>query len=256
MPDIFDQKALIHKRDLVAISGSYKQHFLLEYICQNIFDRFNSFEAEFDNILLIGAMSEELVEFLKRKAKKQFTICDLSKRLLQNYPEHEHITLENETLISNQKFDLIYSFLDLHHINNIPNYLISIKNSLNEQGVFMANFFGEENLKNLRKAFITASGNKITPHIFPYIDLKSAAHLLHKSGFKEPIADLDKIDITYDNLTRLSQDIKAIAETNILDKRSNMLINRNLLKQTEKYLLQDQLEFNIQAQIINITCYV
>ncbi|MBT4989237.1 MAG: methyltransferase domain-containing protein [Rickettsiales bacterium] len=255
MPDIFDQKALIHKRNLVAKSKSNQNHFLLEYIFQNITERFDSFSAQFDNILLIGVMSEELVYFLANKAKEKFVICDLSNKLLQNYPQYSKALIKSEAITTEHKFDLVYSFLDLHHINNIPRYLTSIKNLLNHDGVFMANFFGEENLKQLRQIFFDANAKKTSPHFFPYIDIKSAAHLLQKTGFKEPISDIDRINITYAKLSQLCQDIKAIAETNILSKRSNFLINKNFIAQAEAKLLKEKLEFEVQLQIINVTCY-
>ena len=42
-------------------------------------------------------------------------------------------------------FDLVVSNLNMHLINEIPKFLIDVKNSLKEGGIFVASFFGEEN---------------------------------------------------------------------------------------------------------------
>ena len=97
--------------------------------------------------MLVGAMSDELVYFLQSKAKKKFLLCDSSENLLAQYPDCESSLIKDEIIKSEYKFDFIYSFLDLHHINNLKEYLQSIRACLNKNGIFMACFLAKKILK-------------------------------------------------------------------------------------------------------------
>jgi NADH dehydrogenase [ubiquinone] 1 alpha subcomplex assembly factor 5 len=255
MADIFDIEALKHKRDLAAHNKSYKDHFLLKYISQNLEERFDSLGLEFDDILLIGLMSDDLIKVLARKANHKLSITDLSTKLIANYPEFQSINYQNETIQTQQQFDLIFSFLDLHHINKIPEHLSSIKKILKPNGIFMGCFFGEENLKNLRQSFLATEAFISSPKFFPFIEIKTAGNILQKAGFAEPITDLDRINIEYSKLKTLCKDIQDICETNILVKRNNFLADRNFINKTESLLLSNAKKFDIEIQIINFICY-
>lgn len=68
-------------------------------------------------------ISDEMIKNAKRKLKKDviFNVLDLEK---------ERIT---------EKFDLIYSFFLLVHINNIDNFFQNVAMSLNKDGLFLFN---------------------------------------------------------------------------------------------------------------------
>ena len=255
MADIFDIKALRRKRTLAALNKSYQDHFLLKYITQNLEEKFESLGIEFDDILLIGLMSDDLIKYLAQKANNQLLITDLSKELIANYPEFKSINYQNETINAKQNFDLIFSFLDLHHINKIPEHLISIKKILKPNGIFMGCFFGEENLKNLRQNFLATEASITSPKFFPYIEIKTAGNILQQAGFAEPITDLDRINIEYSKLKTLCKDIRDIGETNILIKRNDFLADRNFIEKTESLLLSNNSKFNVEIQVINFICY-
>ena len=255
MADIFDIEALKRKRDLAALNKSYKDHFLLKYMSQNLAERFDSLGLEFDDILLIGLMSDDLIKVLAQKANHKLAITDLSKKIIANYPELQSVNYQDETIQTQQQFDLIFSFLDLHHINKIPEHLSSIKKTLKPNGIFMGCFFGEENLKDLRQSFLANEASITSPKFFPYIEIKTAGNMLQKAGFAEPITDLDRINIEYSKLKTLCKDIRDIGETNILRKRNDFLADRNFIQKTESLLLSNNTKFNVEIQVINFICY-
>ena len=250
MQKIFDEKLLKIRRDLIGLNKNNQNHFLLYHIYNNVKETFKSFNKKFNKILLIGAISNEFTDFMAKKAQSKFVICDISQNLLHQYDIKNKILIKNEQLVANEKFDLIYSFLDLHHINNIPEYLISIKSHLNKNGFFMANFFGEENLKIIRKAILQASINKASPHLHPNIDIKTAGALLQKTGFKDVIADLDKLEIEYEDFKTFAKDLKTMNENNILLARNQNIVAKDCFKLTETILLD--WGFIVEFDIINL----
>ncbi len=130
-------------------------------------------------------------------------------------------------------FDLVFSNLNLQFINQIPQFLVNIKNILKKDGVFIASFFGEENLKELNHA-MQISENEIcggiSPRLPPTIDVKTAAMLLQKAGFKDPISSLEKIEVNYKEPISLLKDLKNMAFGNILQKKSKKFFTKKLLQ--------------------------
>ena len=97
----------------------------------------------------------------------------------------------------------------------------------------LASFFGEENLKELNYAMQNSENelyNGISPRLPPTIDVKTAAMILQKAGFKNPISSLEKIEITYKDPLFLLKDLKNMALGNILTKKSQRFFTKNLLQ--------------------------
>ena len=134
-------------------------------------------------------------------------------------------------------FDLVLSNLDFHLINEIPQYLIKVKRILQPGGVFIASFFGEENLSELAHVLHKTENEiygGISPRMPPTIDVKTAAALLQKAGFQNPISDFDKILIEYSDPLDLLKDLKMMGQGNILHQRSRRFFTKNFLNKTSK----------------------
>ncbi|MDX2082532.1 MAG: methyltransferase domain-containing protein [Rickettsiales bacterium] len=156
---------------------------------------------------------------------------DLSPRLHDGvcydfYPDQENILLEP------QSYDLVLSNLNLHFINQIPQFLLQVKNILKPNGVFIASFFGEENLSELAHTLYQTENeiySGISPRMPPTIDVKTAAALLAKAGFQNPISDLDKIFVEYGSVIDLLKDLKMMGQSNILVNRSRKFFTKYFL---------------------------
>ena len=129
-------------------------------------------------------------------------------------------------------FDLVVSNLNMHLINEIPKFLIDVKNSLKEGGIFVASFFGEENLSELAHVlYITENEiyGGVSPKMPPTIDVKTSANLLAKAGFKNPISNFEKIEVEYFDPMNFFKDLKNMGQGNILNKRSRRFMTREFL---------------------------
>ena len=119
----------------------------------------------------------------------------------------------------------------------MPQFLLQSYDLLRKNGIFIASFFGEENLFDLKKAVFEAENaifGQVSPRFIPTIDVKNAAMLLQKSGFINPISSLEAVDVEYDNTLKLLQDIKFMGQGNILLKRDKKFINRKFLDEILK----------------------
>jgi SAM-dependent methyltransferase len=150
----------------------------------------------------------------------------------------DEIRADDEFLpFKNNSFDLIISNLNFHFINQIPQFLIQVKNLLKPGGVFIASFFGEENLSELRQVLYEVE-NKIyggiSPRIAPTIDVKTAAALIQKAGFTNPISTLETIKIEYSGVDKLLKDLKMMGQGNIMHKRSRKFATRRFFEEISK----------------------
>jgi hypothetical protein len=181
---------------------------------------------------------EKLVASRKKKiSRDDFLLKEISEmideRVLDIRREFGSVLeLQHGDVFSNYKennFDLIKSSLQIHTTNDVVGFLLNAKNLLCEDGFFIANFFGGATLNELRNIFLETSPNAISPRISPMIDIKDAGMLLQKAGFALPVADCDKIEVTYENIFALMKHLKKIGENNSLIKRQKTLTGKNFM---------------------------
>lgn len=216
---LFDRDLLRQNR-LRALKNFSQASFLHHEIANRIAENVELLNRDFKNILEIGAMDDYLSSLV---AASQYT----------SHEDAEIILHEPES------FDLILSNLNFHYINQIPQFLVQIKNLLKPNGVFIASFFGEENLSQLAHVLYEAENEiyrGISPRMPPTIDVKTAAGLLQKAGFGNPISDFEKIEVEYSDPINLLKDLKMMGQGNILAKRSRKFMTKKFLnKISENY---------------------
>jgi NADH dehydrogenase [ubiquinone] 1 alpha subcomplex assembly factor 5 len=234
---IFDFRLLV-KNQQRYLKNFSKHNFLFKEIADLIVENLQFFNREFEEVLEVnsrdGYLSNSILKVKKvKKLYKSNFVADFFNLDLNIDQNIEKILLKDEFLPPlDQKFDLIVSNLNFHFLNNIPQFLLQVKDSLKPQGVFIASFFGQDNLLSIREIFYKAESkiyNGISPRFAPTIDVKTAAHLLQKAGFVNPISDLEKITVTYPNLLALLQELKLMGQSNIMIDRSKRFISKRFL---------------------------
>ncbi len=230
---LFDRDLLRQNRARTA--QNFAQHnFLHHEIANRIKENVEMLNRKFESILEIGARDTYLSElFLEGPADSSEAagLGDLTPRLHKGifyefFDDEEILPQEPEA------FDLILSNLNFHYINQIPQFLLQVKNLLKPNGIFIASFFGEENLSQLVHVMHeteTEIYGGISPRTPPTIDVKTAAALLQKAGFQNPISDFEKIEVNYSDPLNLLKDLKMMGQGNILTKRSRKFFTKKFL---------------------------
>ncbi len=220
---LFNRELLKQNRNRVSdkfLEADFIYQETAEIITQTILDC----KRNFANALEIGARSGELG---KKINVKNLIQTDLA---IGFQPD---LVMDDEHLcFKDQSFDLIISNLNLHFINDIPQNLIAIRKLLKPDGIFIASFFGEENLKELKEVFLQTEQkfyNGISPRIAPNIDVKMAGMLLQKAGFADVVSEVHRMEVEYSNVKKLFEDLKNMGQTNILNDRSRKFMTKNFL---------------------------
>jgi malonyl-CoA O-methyltransferase len=98
-------------------------------------------------------------------------------------------------------------------------------------GLLVFSTFGPDTLAELRAAWASADGYT---HVNRFIDMHDVGDALVRSGFAEPVLDLEHFTLTYPDLRALMGDLKAIGARNLTAGRSRGLTGRGRLAAAER----------------------
>ena len=234
---LFDRRLLRQNKKRIA-AKFHKHNFLHHEIADILFENIVVQNRDFENILEISPQDGYLTDSIIKNKKGKRIFASFFGKNGKKGSDFFHIIADDEFLpFKKESFDLIVSNLNLQHINLVPQFLLQSYDLLRKNGIFIASFFCEENLFDLKKAVFEAENaifGQVSPRFIPTIDVKNAAMLLQKSGFINPISSLEAVDVEYDNTLKLLQDIKFMGQGNILLKRDKKFINRKFLDEILK----------------------
>ena len=157
----------------------------------------------------------------------------------------ENDLLNIELLAECEKSDLIIGINSFHNVNYLENYFNSIKKCLNDGGVFCGNFFGNDNLSELKKIIITNDSEfsqKIYPRFNPTISPESIIGILQKFNFQNITIASEKINFEF-NFTDAMNFLKSINERNYIHQMQKSAPNRKIF--TENIPEKITLDFDI-----------
>jgi SAM-dependent methyltransferase len=135
--------------------------------------------------------------------------------------------------------DLIVSTLLLHIANDPVGQLIQMRNALRPDGLMLAALFGGQTLNELRASLAEAEvecEGGLSPRVAPMAEIRDLGGLLQRAGFALPVADSERLVVTYATPLHLMRELRAMGETNILTARRRQPMRRaTLMRACEIY---------------------
>jgi len=119
--------------------------------------------------------------------------------------------------------DLMISNLMLHHCPDPTAVLTEARRVISDHGLLLLTTFGRTSFVELGRAW--ASADQFT-HIAPFFDLQDLGNLLTTSGFAEPVLDSHTLTVTYGDLAKMMQELRAVGAMNATDNRNRGLTGR------------------------------
>ena len=132
---------------------------------------------------------------------------------------------------ADRSFDLVLGTLGLHWANDLPGALIQLRRVLRPDGLLLASLLGGETLTELRQSLALAElelTGGANPRVSPVAELADLAGLLQRAGFALPVADADRLTLTYPDAFALMAELRALGETSALATRPRGLARRAL----------------------------
>ena len=133
------------------------------------------------------------------------------------------IVPDDETLsLTPGAHDLVIHAMALHWANDPVGQLIQCHRALRPDGLMLVVCLGGETLHELRAALgqaeVETSGG-LSPRVAPMAELRDMGGLLQRAGLALPVADLARRQASYRDIYHLMHDLRAMAETNVLENR-------------------------------------
>jgi NADH dehydrogenase [ubiquinone] 1 alpha subcomplex assembly factor 5 len=228
---LFDRRAWRLHRDRAARAGCVE--FLHAEIADRLIDRLEDVSREFRTGLDLGVHHGALWRALgSRSGIEGLVALDPSIGFLGRLDGMRVAADPDLIPFRDGSFDLVVSSLALHWAGDLPGALVQIRRILRPGGLFLAAMVGGSSLVELRNALLEAElaeEGGASPHVSPAVDLADIAALLLRTGFAMPVADAEKITVTYSDALALMRDLRGMGETNALAARRRTPLRRGTL---------------------------
>jgi NADH dehydrogenase [ubiquinone] 1 alpha subcomplex assembly factor 5 len=231
---LFDRRAWHAHRERAAQAGSVD--FLHAAAAERLIDRLDVVNREFPVALDLGARDGGLGRALaQHRGMLRVVAAEPASGFLSGLPG-PRLAAELELLpFAAASFDLVVSNLALHWAGDLPGALIQLRRTLKPDGLLLAALLGGQTLVELRTALFEAElaeEGGVSPRVSPTVELADAAALLQRAGFALPVADSERLTVTYANLLALLRDLRGMGETNALSARRRGGLRRATLART------------------------
>jgi NADH dehydrogenase [ubiquinone] 1 alpha subcomplex assembly factor 5 len=238
----FDRRTVRRHRSRAA-PGFGRHAFLFDEIGDRLLDRLTDIRRPFPRVLELGCRDGRLWERLSAVGHDVMARTDSSEAMAGmaqlRHPGPLTVVADEEFLpFADGSFDLVVSNLSLHWVNDLPGALAQIHRALRPDGLLLASLFGGETLTELRQSLLAADvavSDGASPRVSPFCDVRDTAHLLARAGFALPVADVDRLTVTYPDVLALMRDLRGMGETNALSLRRRTATPRATFAVTDEH---------------------
>ncbi len=134
--------------------------------------------------------------------------------------------------LGEERFDLIVSGLSLHREDDPVGALVQMRRALVPDGLLLAAMPAGRSLHELRAALAeaeVAQEGGLSPRVAPMADLRDLGALLQRAGFAMPVADMERLALSYADPLALMRELRAHGEANALAERRRTPLRRATL---------------------------
>jgi NADH dehydrogenase [ubiquinone] 1 alpha subcomplex assembly factor 5 len=230
---LFDRRLLRRRRDRAA-AGLRAHDFLLREAGERLADRLLDIRRRFPLALDLGCRTGLMAGLLAGRGGVERLIgvepsAVMARRAAAAGPV---VVAEEEALpFAPASFDLVLSLLNLHWVGDLPGALLQIRQALKPDGLFLGVMFGLGTLGELRDCLLAAESELrggAGPRVSPFAELRDAAGLLQRAGFALPVADAERLTVTYPDALALMRDLRGMGEANALSARPRGFAGREV----------------------------
>jgi malonyl-CoA O-methyltransferase len=123
--------------------------------------------------------------------------------------------------------DMIFSNATLQWCNDLPGTFREFLRVLRPNGMLLFSTFGPDTLVELRASWAAADGGS---HVSPFWDMHNIGDAMLQAGLAEPVVDVDRLQVTYDDVPALMRDLKTLGAHNVTRDRSRGLTGKGRLR--------------------------
>lgn len=125
--------------------------------------------------------------------------------------------------------DLCLSMFEMHWLDDPLGHLIQMRRALRPDGLMIAALFGGGTLAGLRAVLAEAEAAEtggLSPRVAPMAGVRDLGGLMQRAGLAMPVADAERIEVSYSDAWALMRELRAMGETNMLAARRRVPMRR------------------------------
>ena len=171
-----------------------------------------------------GLLSRQLS---KRFVDSQLICLDFAQNSLKNNPTpHKICANANHLPLADNSVDIVISSLMMQWCPDLGQLFSEIHRVLKNDGLILFSTFGPDTLKELKKSWSVVD-NKT--HVNTFTDMHDIGDQLLGAGFQSPVMEMETLTLTYQTVTDLLRDLKAIGAQSV-GNRSKSLTGKDKFK--------------------------
>jgi malonyl-CoA O-methyltransferase len=120
--------------------------------------------------------------------------------------------------------EMVWSNLALQWCNDLPATFVELHRVLRNEGLLMFTSFGVDTLHELRVAFKDVDGYS---HVNRFVDLHDVGDMLVAAGFADPVIEMERLTLTYNDVRAVMQDLKSIGANNATAGRGTGMMGKS-----------------------------
>lgn len=227
---------------------------------EGVFDRMQPMVVEAKTVLDLGCGTGAAIKPLSKRFRGARIIgVDHSRRMIDRCRKRR-LWLTKSSFVNadacslpfaDNSIDVVFSNLLLPWIDDIPTLGRELARVLRKDGLFGFSTLGPDTLGALRDAW---EGIDRYEHVNRFIDMHDVGDSLSKSGLREPVLDVDRLTVTYNNGNALFRDLSASGARNALRGRAPRLTAPATLDRVRRKL-EKHGKFSIELEIIYGHCW-
>ncbi|MBC8494160.1 MAG: malonyl-ACP O-methyltransferase BioC [Candidatus Thioglobus sp.] len=219
-------------------SNNYDDHaFLQKEIASRLDEKLNVITTNSNVILDLGAGTGLLSSNLNKRFPNAKTIAlDFAQNSLKNNQSANKICANaNHLPLADNSVDIVISSLMMQWCPDLKQLFSEIHRVLKNDGLILFSTFGPDTLKELKKSW-SAVDNET--HVNTFADMHDIGDQLLGAGFQSPVMEMETLTLTYQTVTDLLRDLKAIGAQTV-STRSKSLMGKDkfqlMIKMYESY---------------------
>lgn len=129
--------------------------------------------------------------------------------------------------LASKSIDVIHSNLCLHWCDDLQPMLREWVRVLRSGGYLALSTFGPDTLHELRSAWAQVDDQ---PHVSRFLDMHDLGDAIFAAGFKEPVLDVSRYTLTYDQPIDVLRELQGLGATNADQQRWRALTGKSRLQ--------------------------
>jgi len=124
---------------------------------------------------------------------------------------------------ADQSVDVVFANLLLPWVNEPAEVVLEVSRVLRKDGLFVFASLGPDSLLEIRNAW---AGVDDRSHVNRFLDMHDVGDLMVRAGLRDPVLDVDRLTVSYNNADDVFRDLTAAGARNSLQDRNRSLVGR------------------------------